>query len=157
MESTEPQDADSVWFHMIRLHGRMSAAMNRRLREINLSIPQCDVLTALIEHEGISQQDLAQRLMVTKGNVSGLIDRLVIAGLVDRRTLNSDRRTHAIHLTPEGRRLALQGIAMQKAFVNETLGRLSPAQLAQMTKLLVLARGILQQQEGVSSRSEAAT
>ena len=157
MQSTEPQDADSVWFHMIRLHGRMSAAINRRLREINLSIPQCDVLTALTEHEGISQQDLAQRLMVTKGNISGLIDRLVIAGLVDRRSLNSDRRTHAIHLTPEGRRLALQGIALQKAFVNETIGRLSPAQLAQLTKLLLLARDILKEQEGLSSSTDAAS
>ena len=114
MDFPEPLDANRVWFRLIRLHGIMSAAFSKRLREINLSIPQCDVLTTLMEREGVSQQDLAERLYVTKGNISGLIDRLATAGLMERRTLNGDRRTHAIHLTPEGRRLGQLGLATQR-------------------------------------------
>ena len=65
-----------VWFRLIRLEARMQVAITSRLREIGLSAPQCDVLTTLTEAEGVSQQELAKRLYVTKGNISGLLDRL---------------------------------------------------------------------------------
>ena len=151
MDFPEPLDANRVWFRLIRLHGIMSAAFSKRLREINLSIPQCDVLTTLMEREGVSQQDLAERLYVTKGNISGLIDRLATAGLVERRTLNGDRRTHAIHLTPEGRRLGQLGLATQRAFLADTLGRLNQEQLAQMDALFVQTSEILRKSEAATS------
>ena len=92
-----------VWFRFIRLE---SAHADRRRRtvcaRIGLSVPQCDVLTTLTEEEGISQQDLAKRLYVTKGNISGLLDRLVAAGLVERRSIAADKRQYAIYLTPAG-------------------------------------------------------
>ncbi len=139
MEYPEPPDANSVWYRLIRLHGTMSAALGRRLREINLSLPQCDVLTALMEREGLNQQDLADKLSVTKGNISGLLDRLTKAGLVERRATEGDRRAHAIYLTRVGRKLALQGVAIQKAFVAETIGSLTPERIAQMEALLEAA------------------
>ena len=46
------QNADRsvrVWFRLIRLEARMQAAVSERLREIGVSIPQCDVLTTLTE------------------------------------------------------------------------------------------------------------
>ena len=90
-----PDRSVRVWFRLIRLEARMQAAVGERLREIGVSIPQCDVLTTLTEQEGVSQQELAKRLYVTKGNISGLIDRLAEAGLVERRSTAVDRRQHA--------------------------------------------------------------
>ena len=78
-------DALRIWFRFVRLHRRTSAAIARELKALGLSIPQFDLLSTLTEREGVSQQELAQRLYVTKGNVSGLVDRLVEAGLVERR------------------------------------------------------------------------
>ena len=98
-----------VWFRLIRLEARMQAAVGERLRQIGVSIPQCDVLTTLTEKEGVSQQELAKRLYVTKGNISGLIDRLAEAGLVERRSIAADRRQHAIHLTEAGPRDGREG------------------------------------------------
>ena len=147
MDTSEPLDANRVWFRLIRLHGKMSVAFGKRLRDINLSIPQCDVLCALMEREGVSQQDLAERLFVTKGNISGLIDRLVTSELVERRKLKGDRRTHAIHLTPKGRNLGVQGLALQRAFVEQVLGRLDSAQLAQMDALFTVTDDILTRTE----------
>src|SRR5579863_4499794 len=100
-----------VWFRFIRLESRLQIAVSERLREIGLSVPQCDVLTTLTEAEGVSQQDLAKRLYVTKGNISGLIDRLVAAGLVERRATAADKRQHAIFLTAAGRAAAVAAIA----------------------------------------------
>ena len=137
--ATEP---DRVWFRFMRLHQRMLGQMTARIRELGLSIPQFDLLSTLTEREGISQSELAERLYVTKGNVSGLVDRLVQAGLVERRAIAGDRRSYAMHLTPEGRRLAEAGIAAQRDFVAGTLGKLKPDDLAELDRLVLLWRDL---------------
>ncbi len=139
-DQTDAASADRVWFRLIRLETRLRLAVAKRLRRIGLSVPQCDVLTTLSEREGLSQQELAERLYVTKGNISGLVDRLVVAGFVVRRAIAADRRAHALYLTPEGHRVATEGIAIQRRFVAETFGRLSPADLARFDALLVATR-----------------
>ncbi|MEE7458947.1 MarR family transcriptional regulator [Methylorubrum populi] len=135
--STEPADALRVWFRFIRLNRRVIAAVAAELRELGLSIPQFDVLSTLSEWEGLTQQDLAARLYVTKGNVSGLIDRLVEAGLVERRAIPGDRRSHALHLTPVGADLAARGIAAQATYVSRTLGRLEAPDLQVLEDLVI--------------------
>jgi len=129
-----------VWFRLIRLEARMQVAITERLREIGLSVPQCDVLTTLTEQEGVSQQVLARRLYVTKGNISGLLDRLETAGLVERRSTQADRRQYEIYLTPVGRDAAEKAIALQRAYIGSTFGRMDASQLAELERLLVAVR-----------------
>ncbi|MDO9426095.1 MAG: MarR family transcriptional regulator [Methylobacterium sp.] len=131
-----------VWFRFIRLNRRVTAAMGAELRGLGLSIPQFDALSTLTEREGLTQQDLAARLYVTKGNVSGLVDRLVEAGWVERRAIPGDRRSHALHLTRIGADLAARGIAAQKAYVARTLGRLPPEDIAGFERLVLRWRDV---------------
>lgn len=137
---TEPVEPERVWFRFMRLHQRLLGQITVRIRDLGLSIPQFDLLSTLTEREGISQSELAERLYVTKGNVSGLVDRLVQAGLVERRAIAGDRRSYAMHLTPEGRRLAEAGIAVQHEFIASTLGKLEPADLAELDRLVLVWR-----------------
>jgi DNA-binding MarR family transcriptional regulator len=134
-EAFEP-DAFHLWLRFLRLNQRLRILMARGLREIGLSIPQFDVLAALSEGAGITQRELAGRLFVTKGNVSGLVDRLVAAKLVERRRGSPDRRSRALFLTGEGKRMAAAGFAVQKIFVARTLGRLSRRDLGALQILL---------------------
>jgi MarR family transcriptional regulator, organic hydroperoxide resistance regulator len=148
MPDAHAQDlANRVWFRLIRLESRLGAAVSERLREIGLSVPQCDVLTTLTEEEGISQQALAQRLYVTKGNISGLLDRLESAALVERRTTAADRRQYEIYLTQAGRETAQRAIAIQHAFVRKIFGRLPDADLQTFERTLVELRAILREQD----------
>jgi DNA-binding MarR family transcriptional regulator len=140
---TGESDPLRVWFRLMRLETRMRAAISESLREIGLSVPQCDILTTLTEREGVSQQDLATRLYVTKGNISGLLDRLVAAGLVERRAIAADKRQHAIFLTAAGRAAAEQAIACQRRFVARTIGRLPADQLSTLERLLVATRDLV--------------
>jgi DNA-binding MarR family transcriptional regulator len=137
-----PHAADPlrVWFRFLRLHRRVSIAIAGELKAVGLSIPQFDVLSTLTEREGLTQQELAERLYVTKGNVSGLVDRLVEAGLVERRAIEGDRRSHALHLTGKGQDLARQGITAQQAYVRRTLGRLPHDDLAELERVVVAWR-----------------
>jgi DNA-binding MarR family transcriptional regulator len=145
-----------VWFRLVRLHDRMHSAMSARLKRIGLSIPQFDLMSNLAGNEGMTQQELADRLFVTKGNVSGLVDRLVQAGLVERRPMAGDRRSHALHLTADGRELARQGLAVQDAFVAESLGRLDAFTLQQLHRALGLIRDEMRQRAAENSAGAVA-
>jgi DNA-binding MarR family transcriptional regulator len=148
-----PDRSVRVWFRLIRLEARMQAAVGERLRAIGVSIPQCDVLTTLTEQEGISQQELATRLYVTKGNISGLIDRLEEAGLVERRSTALDRRQHAIYLTGAGRQMAEKAIVVQHRWIASTLGRMADADLEALETQLVALRDIVREREAPAPAS----
>ncbi len=136
-------DATRVWFRLIRLHTRIRLAIADRLKTIGISVPQCDVLTTLTEQEGLNQQVLAERLYVTKGNISGLLDRLADAGLVERRVIAGDKRSFAVFLTPTGREIARQGIEIQNEFIQATFGQLSPGSLTEFEGYLIKSRNLV--------------
>jgi MarR family transcriptional regulator, organic hydroperoxide resistance regulator len=150
-----PERSVRVWFRLIRLEARMQAAVGEKLRAIGVSIPQCDVLTTLTEQEGVSQQELAKRLYVTKGNISGLIDRLEEAGFVERRSTASDRRQHAIYLTDAGRRTAEKALAVQLKWIAATLGRMPEPALEALETQLIALRDIVREQVSGASASAA--
>jgi len=143
MVHASPADVSRVWFRFIRLSQALSGVASARLRQVGLSVPQFDVLSTLTEREGCSQRELAERLYVTKGNVSGLIDRLVEAGLVERRAIPGDRRSHALYLTPDGRRQAEQGMALHQAIMQETLGQLTALDVQQLDRTLIAWRDVV--------------
>jgi len=132
-----------VWFRFLRLASRIQSTVAEQLRAIDLSVPQCDVLTTLTETEGVSQQELAQRLYVTKGNISGLLDRLERAGLVERRSTAADRRQYSVYLTASGRAAAERAIALQHALIGATLGRLPAEKIAEFETLLIATRDLV--------------
>jgi DNA-binding MarR family transcriptional regulator len=150
--SPEPEAADPlrIWFRFIRLHRRATNAVAGELKALGLSIPQFDLLSTLTEREGLSQQELAERLYVTKGNVSGLLDRMVEADLVERRSIPGDRRSNALHLTLKGRTLAEKGIAAQRAYVQRTLGTLPARDLAELERIVLAWRDQARDEENTA-------
>jgi DNA-binding MarR family transcriptional regulator len=150
-------DAFRVWLRFLRLDQRLRLSMGRALRRVGLSIPQFDVLSALSDRGGMTQRQLAQELFVTKGNVSGLIDRLVEAKLVERRAAEQDRRSHALFLTGKGESLAAAGFAAQKSYVDKTLGKLGRDELATLHSLLGRWRDAARETEERESESRDAT
>lgn len=153
MTSPSPASTDlgadplRIWFRVIRLHRRAVNTVASELKALGLSIPQFDLLSTLTEREGLSQQELAERLYVTKGNVSGLLDRMVEADLVERRSIPGDRRSNALYLTKKGRDLAEKGIAAQRAYVQRTLGSLPERDLADLERIVLAWRELARAQE----------
>ncbi len=131
---------------------RAQLQVGSRLKSIGLSIPQFDVLSTLTEEEGLSQRALADRLYVTKGNVSGLVDRLEDAKLVERRSTPGDKRSHGLYLTPAGRDAAIKGLEIQKAFIGETLGQIPPADLRELDRLTISWRDQLRTLSGEEAK-----
>ncbi|MGL4322837.1 MAG: MarR family winged helix-turn-helix transcriptional regulator [Beijerinckiaceae bacterium] len=134
------QETMRVWFRMARLHARLAGGVGQRLRVAGLTIPQFDVLSALTENDGMTQQQLAERLYVTKGNISGILDRLTEQALVTRTALASDKRSNSLSLTAKGRALAQKGMAIHHAYMMETMGALEPGQRKLLGDMLVILR-----------------
>ena len=153
-DRNNPDISIRVWFRLVRLMARMQAAIADRLRQIGISIPQCDVLTTLSEQEGVNQQQLAERLYVTKGNISGLLDRLEDAGFVERRAAASDRRQYSIYLTESGRAMAERAIAVQHKWIASTFERMTEADLEALETQLVALRDIVREQETPAGAKE---
>jgi len=121
---------------LLQLNGRLERRMSESLSAHGTTLAQYDVLMTLWHGDGITQQELAERLLVTKANVVGLIDRVAAAGWVERRPDPEDRRANRIYLTDAGRKLADAAQPGQFALIRKIFGRLSEAELRQMHALL---------------------
>src|SRR5438128_1330245 len=82
----------SAWLDLVRVYEKVNRHLMNHLSKYDLSTAQYDVLAHLSQKPGITQQALAQELLVTKGNICGLIDRMSAHGLVERRNDPEDRR-----------------------------------------------------------------
>lgn len=94
-----------LWLRLLRATRAMESDLRERLRvQFGITLPQFDVMAALYRNaDGITMTELSRMLLVSNGNVTGIIDRLVTDKLVTRRPAASDRRSFLVHLTPKGK------------------------------------------------------
>lgn len=93
-----------TWVQFARTFHVLQRRVTQLLSANDVTLAQFDVLATLRFSEGATQQELAERLLVTKGNVCGLLDRLEEAGWVQRKADSGDGRTNRLHLTARGKR-----------------------------------------------------
>jgi DNA-binding MarR family transcriptional regulator len=121
---------------LFRFHSRLERRVAEALGAHGLSLPQFDVLATLWHGEGITQQELAERLLVSKGNVVGLIDRVGAAGWVERRPDPEDRRANRLYLTDAGRKLLGEAFPSQAGLLKKVFGTLTEGELRLFHELL---------------------
>jgi DNA-binding MarR family transcriptional regulator len=113
----------------------------RHVRAAGLTRPQFDVMASLGERGGITLGELCARTLITKGTLTGVVDRLEQRGLLRRRVDRSDRRRTFVELTPPGRRLLARVFPRHVAHVQRAFAGLEPARLARMRRDLASLRG----------------
>lgn len=92
-----------VWLRLLSCTMAIEKEVQRRFAEQGMTLPRFDVLAALDRHpEGMTMGALSRALLVSNGNVTQLAQKLVLDGLVEMRTLPSDRRSSIVRLTPDG-------------------------------------------------------
>jgi len=127
-----------LWLRLLACTNLVEAPLRKRLREqFEGSLPRFDLMAQLDRHPGgLKMRELSDRLMVTGGNVTGLTDRLVGEGLVERREDPGDRRTSTVALTAEGQRQFRMMARAHEAWVAELFGGLNARQQGQLFELL---------------------
>ncbi|HYG58254.1 MAG TPA: MarR family transcriptional regulator [Symbiobacteriaceae bacterium] len=93
----------------------LAACMARRMEELGIGAGQYPYLFSLYSADGLTQQQLSDRLRVDKSATVGAINRLEALGYVERRSDPKDRRSHCIYLTDRGREIRprLEAIAAE--------------------------------------------
>ena len=93
-----------LWIRILRAARAIEAEVRERLRvRFGVTLPQFDVMAALERKpDGMTMTELSRFLMVSNGNVTGIIDRLVKDKLVTREPTVEDRRALIVRLTPRG-------------------------------------------------------
>jgi len=125
-----------AWLHLQRIFQRIVRVEQALLAQYGLTRSQFDVLGHIATEPGLSQQALAERLLVTKGNVAGLIDRLENAGLVERCDAPEDRRMHQLFLTEAGLAAFTEAAPALEATLHRQLDMFTSDEQAQLMSLL---------------------
>lgn len=126
----------ATWAQLVRTFSLIEREISSSLAKHNVTLPQFDVLATLRATEGVTQQELAERLLVSKGNVTGVLDRMERLGWVERRRCPEDARANRLHLTAEGRKKAQQVVPAHNDLVLRAMERLSAEDVKHLRHVL---------------------
>jgi DNA-binding MarR family transcriptional regulator len=135
---------------VVRLLGTQNlvlAALRRGFGE-ELSLARFDLLMQLLRDDGQTLAALSRRMLVTAGNLTGLVDRAERDGIVERRPDPSDRRLTRVFLTTRGRRLADRAAARHAEIAEEIVAPLAPQDREELRRLLGRLRDALDEHLG---------
>ncbi len=109
------------WISVARACQLMQQALARALAPLDIKPPHLDILVNLYRFEGISQQELARKLLVGRSNMSMLLPQMEKRGLLERRADQRDKRVLRLFLTEEGRSLSEKAMQIQTELIERTL------------------------------------
>lgn len=122
-----------AWLRLARVFQKIERISAQGFRCRDLSAAQFDVLAHVAGSEGATQQDVADSLLVTKGNICQLLDRMEGGGLLARR---QDGRSNRLFLTDKGRKLSTDVIPEHKEVIVQAFASLTSDEQAQLLALL---------------------
>ncbi|MFC0559743.1 MarR family winged helix-turn-helix transcriptional regulator [Halalkalibacter alkalisediminis] len=102
-----------LWFRLARFYNGSNRVSNQHLKKWGLSISQFDLLVQVGVHQPLSQQELAEKLLVSKGNITQMLVKLEKAGLIKRK---QEWRIKQISLTAAGQKLYEEVVPEQERF-----------------------------------------
>ncbi|MFJ6323561.1 MULTISPECIES: MarR family winged helix-turn-helix transcriptional regulator [unclassified Rhizobium] len=109
------------WIAVARACQLMQQSLARELAYLDIKPPHLDILVNLFRFEGISQQELARKLLVGRSNMSMLLPQMEKRGLIERRGDKQDKRVLRLYLTEAGRRLTREAMTIQTALIDRMM------------------------------------
>jgi len=127
-----------LWIRLLRASRHIEGVTRERFKvQFNMTLPRFDVMAALYRKpDGMLMSEIARFLIVSNGNVTGIVDRLVSEGFVARSQRNGDRRTSFITLTRRGRTAFAAMAAAHEHWIGELLGGVSARDAEQLSAKL---------------------
>ena len=149
MSRRNGKDKLRLWLRLLRASRTIEAELRERItNEFDSTLPRFDVLAALYRApSGMLMSDLSRFLLVSNGNVTGIVDRLVSEGLVQRAQRKGDRRTSIVRLTRAGKSAFQRMAAAHQRWVDELLAGVSTRDVHQMTSMLAAFRSNWEERE----------
>jgi DNA-binding MarR family transcriptional regulator len=125
--------------HLVETHVRKALA-----KEFKTTLPRFDLMVQLERApQGLQMGELSRRMLVTGGNVTGIVDQLERGGLLVRTEDPADRRAYRVKLTKEGRRLFAQMAAEHETWIVKLFSGIPKREQRSLTESLTRLRGQL--------------
>ena len=138
--------APSIFLPLMReLSGTFQAFevySSAHVRSLGLTPAQFDIVATLGNTPGMSTKELGEKTLITKGTLTGVVDRLADKKLVRRIASPSDGRSQIVQLTPQGEKLFARIFPAHLAHMERAFARLSQKELTGMTESLRRLRGV---------------
>ncbi len=127
-----------LWLRMLSCTNRIENEIRSRLRaQFGITLPRFDLMAQLERHpEGLRMGELSKRMMVTGGNVTGIVDQLEQERLVVRVPDPRDGRAFTVRLTPAGRQAFAKMAVVHEAWVIELLAGMPAEDKSSLMALL---------------------
>jgi len=127
-----------LWLRLLTCANLIEGEVRSRLRaRFDVTLPRFDLMAQLDRApEGMTLSDVSKRMMVSNGNVTGLVERLVESGHLDRRTSDEDRRVQVIRLTKPGRAEFRRMAAEHETWIAEMFSDLGEKDMRELMRLL---------------------
>lgn len=127
-----------LWIRILRVSRLIEAELRDKLKtEFDTTLPRFDVMAALYrEPDGMLMSDLSRYLLVSNGNVTGIVDRLVADGFVVRALREGDRRTSVVSLTKTGRAFFAKMASVHEGWVNARFADINEDEAHELASVL---------------------
>ena len=127
--SDDEQRALNAYIRMTRALDTIQTKLHRNLKTLGLTMSQLGVLEALLHLGPMCQREMGDKLLMSRANVTTVVDNLEKHGLVKRVQDGEDRRMLKLHLTPKGEELIRDVFPKHLAVITETMHALSAEEL----------------------------
>ncbi len=141
--SAARRDAESkarlrLWIRLLRATRLIEGEMRERFKtQFDVTLPRFDVMAALYRKpDGMLMSEISRFLLVSNGNVTGIVDRLVSDGFVVRAQRDGDRRTSFVRLTAKGRAAFAVMSAAHEGWIDTLLGGVTAREAEQLSAKL---------------------
>ena len=127
---------------LARTYQAFSACSEAHVRQLGLTSAQFDVVATLGNTPGMSMGEIGEKTLITKGTLTGVIDRLEHKQLVQREVPSDNRRSVIVRLTPKGEALFEQVFPAHIAYLKERFTQLDPSEIQLLEVLLKRLRQV---------------
>ncbi|MEI5679377.1 MULTISPECIES: MarR family winged helix-turn-helix transcriptional regulator [unclassified Mesorhizobium] len=124
------------WIALVRAEKAVVAALSKALQPLDLKLAQLDMLMNLYRHPGMSQHDLARKLLVGRSNITMLLPQLEKRGLLTRENDAKDKRIMRLTLTGEGETLLMDALHIYNGLIETVMAQTSPTECDRMGAMM---------------------
>lgn len=127
---------DCIFFQLAKAAQTGSRFWSQKVAALNVTATQAMVLRFLFDRDEVNSSELGSRTELDSATLTGILDRLEAAGIIERRPNPTDRRAIHIHLTEKGMGTAKEIFRLMGIANSEFLGSLNPSEEKELRRLL---------------------
>lgn len=142
------QDSLKLVIALARAHTALFGRIEKNVQSFGLTTSEFGVLELLYHKGDQAVQAVAEKILVTSGTVTYVIDKLQKKGLVLRRQCETDRRVFYVTLTEAGQTLIAEIFPQHEQFLDDLFQGIAAADKQQLIRQLALVKTVIDRKEG---------